>query len=164
MPVGEAHFEREFFGPIVAALLDAPQRVDELLALPGLSRRGNPGEVVGMLVGSHQAMPVLGAPAPPQPRIRKLNQAAAGHFVRPDMLDLGMALAASGTGAPLPCTMLDLYIAERLQNGETPDPTRWAAALGGERSSEEQGRLSEFIERVLAERAPVWRRLGALPS
>ena len=83
-----------------------------------------------MLVGSHQAMPVLGAPAPPQPRIRKLNQAAARHFVRPDMLDLGMALAASGTGAPLPCTMLDLYIAERLQNGETPDPTRWAAALG----------------------------------
>jgi SAM-dependent methyltransferase len=163
VPVGNANIERNFFGPIVDALAERPQRVDELLSLPGLARRDNAGEVVGMLVGSHQALPVLGQPTEPDARIRKLNAAAARHFVRPDMLDLGMALAAGGTGSPLPCTMLDLFIAERLQTGEAPNPAAWAATLGVEQSPTEQDRLRGFLERVLGERAPVWRRLGALP-
>jgi hypothetical protein len=34
--------------------------------------------------------------------------------------------------------------------------------LGAEQSPAEQERLRGFIERVLVERTPVWRRLGAL--
>ncbi|MGD9616825.1 MAG: methyltransferase regulatory domain-containing protein [Alphaproteobacteria bacterium] len=161
VPVGQARFERPFFGPIVAALAEAPRRVDELLALPDLPRRDNPGELVGMLVGSHQALPVLGPAAVSSDRTFRFNRAAATYFVRPDMLDLGMALATSGTGSPLPCTMLDLFIASRLENG-APDSEAWARELGAGQSRAEQDRLCAFIERVLATRAPVWRRLGAV--
>ena len=161
VPAGQARFERDFFGPVVAALAEAPHRVDELLALPDLPRRGNPGELVGMLVGSHQGLPVLGPAAGSADRAIRLNQAAAKFFVRPDNLDLGMALATAGAGSPLPCTMLDLFIASRLGTG-APDPEGWARELGAARSREEQDRLRAFIERVLASRAPVWRRLGAV--
>lgn len=163
VPAGQANFERGFFGPIVTALADAPRRVGELLALPGLPRRDNPGEVVGMLVGSHQALPVVGPAAEPDARVRRLNRAAAKRFVRPDNLDSGMALAASGTGSPLPCAMLDLYIADRLQTDGPPDAAGWARELGPGQPPDEQERLRDFILRVLAERAPVWRRLGVLP-
>ena len=66
-------------------------------------------------------------------------------------------LATAGAGSPLPCTMLDLFIASRLGTG-APDPEGWAGELGAARSREEQDRLRAFIERVLASRAPVWRR------
>jgi hypothetical protein len=75
-----------------------------------------------------------------------------------------MALAASGTGSPLPCAMLDLFIADRLQTDAAPDPAAWARELGAAQPAAEQDRLRQFIERVLAERAPIWRRLGVMPS
>ena len=162
VPVGKATFERTFFGPVVAALAEAPRRVDELLALPGLPRRDNPGELVGMLVGSNQALPVVGPAVDLDNRARRLNQAAAKCFVRPDMLNLGMALATAGTGSPLPCTMLDLFIANRLAVG-APDPRSWAEELSAGKPPSEQERLRTFIEGVLAGRAPTWRRLGAVP-
>jgi SAM-dependent methyltransferase len=162
-PAGQANFERDFFGPIVAALAEAPQRVGALLALPGLPRRDNPGEVVGMLIGSHQALPVVGPAAEPDAGVVRLNHQAAKRFVRPDNLDAGMALAASGTGSPLPCAMLDLFVADRLQTDGVGDAAGWALELGPAQPQHEQDRLRDFIERLLAERAPIWRRLGVLP-
>jgi SAM-dependent methyltransferase len=164
VPTGQARFERDFFGPIVNALGEAPRRVGDLLALPGLPRRDNPAEVVGMLVGSHQALPVTGPAGAPDPRVQRLNRAVAKRFVRPDNLDIGMALAASGTGSPLPCAMLDLFIASRLQENAAPDPVAWAGELGAGQPASEQDRLRQFIERVLAERVPAWRRLGVLTN
>jgi SAM-dependent methyltransferase len=163
VPAGQANFERSFFGPIVAALAEAPQRVSDLLALPGLSRRGNPAEIVGMLVGSRQAVPVLAPASEPGPSVRGLNRAAARRFVRADNLQTAMALAASGTGTAIPCPMLDVFIADRLQDDGQPDPAAWACELGAEYPPEEQNRLAAFIEKVITERAPTWRRLGALP-
>jgi SAM-dependent methyltransferase len=163
VPVGQATIEREFFGPIVAALAGAPHRVSALLGLPDLPRRDNPGEVVGMLVGSHQAFPVIGPATEPDDRVRRLNRVAARRFVRPDNLEAGMALAASGTGSPVPCSMLDLFIADRLQSDSPPDPAAWARELGAAQPASEQDRLRGFIERVIAERVPAWRRLGGLP-
>ena len=164
VPVGQANIERKFFGPIVSALSEAPQRVSALLGLPELPRRDNPGEVVGMLVGSHQALPVIGPAIEPDDRVRRLNRAVAKRLVRPDNINIGMALAASGTGSPVPCTMLDLFIADRLQNGSPPDPAAWASELGATQPASEQDRLRGFIERVIAERVPAWRRLGGLPN
>lgn len=163
VPAGQANIERKFFGPIVAALADAPRRVGALLGLPDLPRRDNPGEVVGMLVGSHQALPVIGPATEPDDSVRRLNRAVARRLVRPDNIDTGMALAATGTGSPVPCTMLDLFIADRLQSGAPPDPAAWASELGATQPASEQDRLRGFIERIIAERAPAWRRLGGLP-
>jgi hypothetical protein len=73
-----------------------------------------------------------------------------------------MALAAAGTGTPLPCPMLDLLIADRLCDGAPPDPTGWARELAAD-YPDQQDRLGAFIEDIIAERAPIWRRLGVLP-
>jgi len=162
VPSGHAALERRFFGPIAASLDQGPQFVGDLLALPDLPRRDNPGELVGMLVGSEQALPILAAPGDSDPQVIRFNRLAAKHFVRQENLNTGMALATSGTGAPLPCPMLDLFVAARLEEGQAPDPASWAAMLGAGRSEDEQERLAAFIERLVVERAPIWRRLGAL--
>jgi SAM-dependent methyltransferase len=164
VPSGKATFGREFFAPIVAALAEAPARVGTLLALPGLPRRDNPAELVGMLVGSQQALPVAAAPTEPDARIRRVTRAAAQRLVRPDNLDTGVALPASGSGAPVPCTMLDLFVAARLQENPTAAPAVWAGELGAGARESERARLAEFIEQIIAKRVPVWRRLGALPA
>jgi len=163
-PGGQADLDRSFFGPIVEALAAGPRRVSDLLELPGLARRGNPGEVVGMLVGTQQAMRILAPAAEPDPRVRRLNAAAARRFVRSDNLNNSMALATSGTGAPLSCPMLDLFVASQLQARLAPDPGAWANALGADYAETERQRLQEFIALLVAERAPIWRRLGALPA
>ena len=162
VPAGRAAIERGFFGPIVAALAGGPRRVCDLLALPGLPRRDNPGELVGVLVGTGQAMPLLASPRESDAHAQRFNSAAARRFVKPDNLNTGMALASSGTGAPLPCPMLDLFVAARMQACERPDPEGWASMLGSNQSPAEQQRLAAFIERLIAERAPLWRRLGCL--
>ena len=163
-PGGRANLERSFYGPIVEALADGPRRVRDLLALPGLAGRGSPGEVVGMLVGTHQAARVLAPAAEPAPCVRRLNAAAARRFVRPDNLNNSMALATSGTGAPVSCSMLDLFVAGQLQGSPAPDPAAWANMLGADQPESERQRLQEFIDRLVTERAPLWRRLGALSA
>jgi SAM-dependent methyltransferase len=162
VPAGRAAIERDFFGPIVAALAGGPRRVCDLLALPDLPRRDNPGEMVGVLVGTGQAMPLLASPREPDTAVRRFNSAAARRFVKPENLNTGMALASTGTGAPLPCPMLDVFVAARMQECERPDPESWARSLGSDQSPAEQQRLAAFIERLIAERAPLWRRLGCL--
>lgn len=164
VPSGSAALEERFFGPIVTALAQGPRRVSELLALPELSRHDNPAELVGMLVGTDQALPLLAPPGAPDPRIILFNRLAAKHFVRPGNLNNGSALAVSGTGAPVPCTMLDLFVAARLDEDKPPDVASWAAMLGQGQPETEQERLHGFIEGLLTERAPLWRRLGALAA
>jgi hypothetical protein len=94
----------------------------------------------------------------------RFNRLAAKRFVRQGNLKTGMALATSGTSAPLPCPMLDLFVASRLEEERAPDPASWAAVLGAGHAEGEQERLRAFIERMIAERAPIWHRLGALTA
>jgi hypothetical protein len=58
--------------------------------------------------------------------------------------------------------MLDLFIADRLQREPAPDAAAWTRELGADHSDSERERLRVFIERAIAERVPVWRRLGAI--
>jgi SAM-dependent methyltransferase len=164
VPSGQAALERDFYGPILGALAQRPQTVRELLALADLPRHDNPAEVVGMLVGTDHAMPVLGPPGAPLPQAERLNAVALRRLLRHGHLNTPMALALSGTGAPLSCPMLDLFLAVRLRDGQPADPARWAQELGPDQPEDERGRLRDFIERILTERAPVWRRLGLLPD
>jgi hypothetical protein len=60
--------------------------------------------------------------------------------------------------------MLDLFVASQLEEEGAPDAERWAAGLANGRSEAEKERLRAFIERLVAERAPIWQRLGALAS
>ena len=163
VPIGKATIERGFFGPVVAALAEGPRTVADLLDLPDLPRRDNPGELVGMLVGTGQALPLLAPPATPGPQACRLNAAAARRFARLDNLTSSMALATSGTGTPFPCPMVELFVAGRLCERAAPDLTDWAQSLAAAAPPEEHARLVQLFDSVLAERAPVWRALGAVP-
>jgi len=163
LPSGEATLESGFFGPIINALGLGPLSVRDLLRLPELPRHDNPSEVVGMLVGTGQAIPMLAPPSPPDPRVRRFNQLAAAAFAQPENLNTGMALGTSGTGSPVPCTMLDLFVAARLEDDqEVRNTACWAETLGKEHSEDERGRLRAFIDRLVVERAPIWRMLGGI--
>ncbi len=177
VPAGKATIERGFFGPIVAALAREPKRVRELLrpadrspageAAPIPQERASPkadpraGEIVGMLVGSGQALPLSGLPLEPRPEVERLNEAAARRFARPERMTSAMALATSGSGSPFPCPMIELFVAAKLRQG-SPDPALWAKALAPLATAEEQRRLAGVFSRILAERVPIWRRFGAL--
>ena len=161
VPSGRAALERRFFGPIVAALARGPRLVRELLALPERPRHDHPSEPVGMLVGTDQTLPLLAPPAEPDQRVNRFNRLAAKYLVRSGNLNSGSAPAASGSGAPVPCTML---VAARLAEEQRADPASRAVALGTAHPEAEQQRLCAFIERLIAERAPLWHRLGALAA
>jgi hypothetical protein len=109
-------------------------------------------------------MRVLAPAADPDACVRRLNEAAARRFVRPDNFSQSMALATSGTGAPLLCPMLDLFVASKLQTNPEADPAAWANAFAADHPESERQRLQEFFERLVTERAPIWRQLGALPA
>ncbi|MBV9587264.1 MAG: hypothetical protein JO213_20510 [Alphaproteobacteria bacterium] len=58
--------------------------------------------------------------------------------------------------------MLDLFVAARMQECERLDPEGWAKLIGRDQPDTEQQRLAAFIQRLIADKAPLWRRLGAL--
>ena len=162
-PVGQVDMDRSFYQPMLQALEKGPQRVSTLLGLHG-HKRGNAGEVVGMLAGTRQATPVLAEGIGPDPTVRRLNEAAARQFLRSDNFSASMALATSGTGIPLLCPMLDLFVVSKLQTNPDADPAAWAKELAVGHPESEQRRLQEFFTTLVADRAPIWRQLGALPA
>jgi SAM-dependent methyltransferase len=164
VPVGKATIERGFFGPIVAALAESPKRVCDLLALPDLPRRDNPGELVGMLVGTGQVLPLSGQPAEPEPQVLRLNALAARRFARLDNLTSGMALATSGSGTPLPCAMVELLVGGNLCEAAPSDLAEQAKTFAAAALPEEQAKLVETYNQILHEWTPLWRTLGALPG
>jgi SAM-dependent methyltransferase len=164
VPVGKATIERGFFGPVVAALAEGPKRVRDLLALPDLPRRDNPGELVGMLVGTGQALPLSGIPAEPEPQALRLNALAARQLARLDNLTSGMALATSGSGTPLPCPMVELLVGGNFCEGAPSDLAEKARALAANALPGEQAKLIELCDRISRERASLWRELGAVPG
>jgi len=97
-----------------------------------------------VLVGTGQAMPLLASPREPDAHAQRFNSAAARRFVKPDNLNTGMALASSGTGAPLPCPMLDLFVAPACKpaNGQIPKAGRACSAAINRRPSNNDWRPS----------------------
>ena len=55
-----------------------------------------------------------------------------------------------------------MLVAARLEEKQPADPASRAAALGAAQPEAEQQRLRAFIECLIAERAPLWHRLGAV--
>jgi hypothetical protein len=159
---GEAELDRDVFEPAVAALGDGPRTLGELLALKRRPGARNPAELLGMLVGTEQAVVVLGDPAPPPPAAVRLNRAAARLFPRAENLNATLGLATGGIGTGVPCQMLDLWVYGRLADGIEPDAAAWSRTLAEGRPEEERAGLEAFMRRTLEERVPVWRRLCAL--
>jgi len=163
VPVGQAAMAPEFYRPIVEALGQRPHAVRDLLALPGLrGRRDNPAELVGMLIGSGQAIPVaaraVSANAGDAAADRRFNTLTLRRLVRPDQLNVGLALADSRLGNGISLRALHVFMHVRLQeSGGRAMPARWAEELLPQADGEERARLAALLEREIEEADPLWR-------
>jgi hypothetical protein len=147
----------------VAELARGPRRVRDLLDLPAIAgSRDNPAELIGLLVGTEQAVPLAGQPNRTE-TAERFNAAALRALARPANLGAAFAMATGGTGSPLPGTVLDSYLCAALKSGPV-EARRLAATLAQDKPQDEAERLSQFIERRIAERAPSWRVLGLIPA
>lgn len=148
MPAGKAELNPQFYQPIVQAMADGPRRVADLLALPEVDgSRNNPAELVGILVGTSLAEPVLrpdaapagvfaGAPTSPgafssalasagasaspsasASPARRFNSVAARRLLQTEPLNRPVAAASERFGTGTPATVLELAVLEQMTAG-----------------------------------------------
>jgi hypothetical protein len=160
MPAGRAALPTDMYRPIVEELAHGPRKVRDLIELSSSSTRRNPAELIAMLIGTEQAIPVSGVPLPANTdRARRFNAAALDRAMQSMPLSAGMALATTGLGVPYPCRMLEACIQQQVQAGET-SAHAMAAALAQGKPPEERERLASFIDQILEESKSVWHCLG----
>jgi len=164
MAEGKASLQREFYGAVMAALAVGPRSVGELLALPETtSRRDNPAELLGILVGTGQAVLVLRPEAPIAPTAAALNRILAGAFGTLAQQGRTLALAGSRLGAGLPASVIDLFVHQRVQHGEDDgELDAWTAFLGDRLEPAAKDRLRQLLERTFNRRLPIFRAAGVL--
>lgn len=153
------------FRPVMERLAMRPATAAALLdAAPVDAAAKNPTELIAMLVGSGQAIPVSTSGPKDETAARRLNRLLADYVLRPDTIMHGAALASATLGAALSMPMIAYIAWTRLHDGQAADPAAWAADFG--RDMDENGReaLREALQGTLEERLPTWRRLGIAPN
>jgi hypothetical protein len=156
MAKGSAQLSRDFYAPLVAALAKRPQEVGTLLSLPQTesSRGRDPSEVLGILIGSGQALPVLRPGEPLAPEAKALNQMIAAAFGRVDHPGAKLALASTALGAGLPADCFDLFVQHRSDVGEDGRSLNaWVNQLGASLELEGRDRLRALLSRALSRRS-----------
>ena len=130
IPAGTASLERSFYEPVVTALGDGPQKIGTLLAESvAKAKQGNPAELVGMLVGTAQAMLVARPDAGLGEAATRLNDAVAGRLLAGQQARAG-ALAGMRLGAGLRCSSEDNVTTSLLRRfGPDSTPETWADHL-----------------------------------
>ncbi len=164
VPVGEAAMNRDYYGPMIEALAGGPMTIDELLALPNLSRQQpNPSEIAMMLAGSYRALVAPRPAAGADDRVQRFNAVVARRDARVDGLNNPGVLASLRLGAGYPCRAAELFLVDRITAaGGAIDPAVLAGELDPTLSPEEHARLVEVLGRVLHDRLAVWRRVGVV--
>lgn len=165
VPAGEAGLEPAFYGPVMERLAEGPCTVGSLLDVPGLAgrRRDNPAELVGMLLGSNQAIPVKPAVACAPSGIAQaaetLNRVLGDVMESAGTLNARAALAIPALGTGWPCSLPELAVWRRMADGETPDPDALAGILLPRGSDEDRTRMSAVVAGIVAELPKLWRAL-----
>ncbi len=118
MPAGRAALNPKFYRPIVAALTDGPRLIGDLLQIPELEgKRDNPAELVGILIGSELAEPVLRPDQPPCSTAQNFNRVAARRLMRTEPMSRPMGLASYRLGGGVPASVLDMVVLDRTLEG-----------------------------------------------
>ncbi len=167
MPAGQATLSEAFYGPMIQHLAEGPCTVGELLALPGLpDHTHNPGEVVGMLVGSNQALVLARPGAPMNTASRHLNAMTTRRHLRVDTMNQPSAMASPALAGGLPMALAHFYLAERFAaaggiDADRVDTLRWAREFApAEAPAEEVEALAKQMQDVLHRHGKLWRWLG----
>ena len=178
VPVGEASLNEPFYGPALSALAKQPMTIGELKGLPEADgSSATEREVLGMLIGSRQAM-ALANPASEEAvaSVRAYNQA---HLrICADEGRAVCALAAAGLGSGITVRLFEMLAYEVLLDGVEPETGAITAAIAAllvergdklrsegvpiEDEAEALGIIRENVEMILATALPMWRRIGAI--
>ena len=178
IPLGTATLNERFYGPALEALTGRPHTIGELMRLPGTEKStATPREVLGMLVGSRQAMLMTGAPA--EAGLAAVRAYNAVHLrACADEGRAVCALAATGVGSALTVRLFEMLAYEVLVAGCAVDVDAVTTAIWqllasrddrirheGEIIEDEQESLRllrENVKDILALALPIWQRTGAI--
>jgi hypothetical protein len=161
-PAGQAELNKTFYGPIARALAQGPRRVGDLLALPDLDgKRDNPAELVGMLAGVSLAEPALRPGAEPAPAALRFNQMVLTELSRTENLGHQFGAASHMLGMGAPCSMFDLFVLQRVLDGQGEDRIDdWVRHIAPGADETGRGNLRDVLSRCLRVRVPVLRAQG----
>lgn len=179
VPLGEATLNEGFYGPALAALAErGVMSVGDLLDLPeAAGSTVDAREVIGMLVGSRQAMPRVNEVTD---EARATARAYNAHHLAA-CADAGRsttALAAPAVGSAVTVTVFEMLAFEALAGGTAADPQALTDAAWKllqrrgdklrfegeiiESEDENLKQLRDSMEKVVSIALPLWRRLGAI--
>jgi SAM-dependent methyltransferase len=163
-PAGQAELNKTFYGPIARAMAQGPRRVGDLLALPDLDgKRDNPAELVGMLAGVSLAEPALRPGVEPAPAALRFNRMILAELSRTENLGHQFAAASHVLGMGAPSSMFDLFVLERVLDGQGEDHIDdWVRHIAPGADEAGRGQLREVLVRCLHVRVPVMRAQGVV--
>jgi SAM-dependent methyltransferase len=167
MPAGRASLSEDYYRPIVQRLAEGPCTMGELLSLPALAGHAhNPSEVVGMLVGSGQALVVARPGAPMNTASRHFNALNARRHLRVDTLGQPSAMACPALAGGLAMPLAHFYVAERFAasggvDAASIDATRWAREFAPPDTPQSQiEALAQQMNDAVRCHGRLWRWLG----
>jgi SAM-dependent methyltransferase len=160
---GKAQMAEDFYRPIFERLADqGPASLHEIFALPALRGRSrNPAELLGVTLGTDQALVIPNPGATMDERCARLNavllraQFAAGQGAAP----IHFAVPATGTGMTLP-NFEGMILHEMTSNPNETNPDDMAARLAIHQSPEQRAALAEKLRQFFADDVPFLRHLG----
>lgn len=178
IPRGEATLNEGFYTPAFEALTEGPQTIGELRDLPhAAAKSAAPREVLGMMVGTRQAMLVVNPVSEDAlARVRAFNLAHLSACA-----DEGRsicAMAAVAIGSAVTVRLIEMLAYEVLVTGTAPETEALTQAMWGllEKRGDRLRQEGEFVvdpeenRRILRESAesiltgalPFWQRVGAI--
>ncbi len=164
MAEGKAELARDFYGAMTAALAAGPRTVGDLLALPSAEgQTGKAAELVGVLIGTGQAAPMLRPGSHQSAAAAALNRLLAEAFGRLEHRATPLAFASTAIGGGLPASAFELFVQHRVERGEDESSLEsWIGWLGPGLEPAAQQQLRDLLQRIIARRLPILRMAGLL--
>lgn len=178
VPVGEATLNESFYGPALRALVEKPMTIGELRSLPEADgSSATEREVLGMLIGSRQAMALPNAESETAiAAVRRYNRAHLA--ICADEGRAVCALAAAGLGSGITVRLFEMLAYEVLLDGVAPEADAVTKAIRtllearGDKlrnegvpiddEAEVLAVIRENVDLILTIALPMWRRVGAI--
>jgi SAM-dependent methyltransferase len=159
----KAQMAEDFYRPVFERLsASGPASLHEIFALPALRGRArNPAELLGVMLGTDQAILIPNPSAAMDERCARLNavllraQFAAGQGASP----IHFAVPATGTGMTLP-NFEGMILHELINNPNETNPDDMAARLAIHQSPEQRAALAGKLRQFFADDVPFLRHLG----
>ena len=178
VPLGEASLNESFYRPAFDALTRASHTIGELLDLPeAAGSTASPREVLGMMVGSNQAMTIANDAGTDGVSAARAYNAAHLRLCAEDGRATS-AIAGNAIGTAVTVRLFEMLAYEALVAGapaeiEPLTAAMWELLVSRGDKLRQEGNLIEDAEeniRILRENAepilavalPMWRRIGAI--